>query len=164
MGHLHGTGPVVGSGVGFRDERAPGPAGGRPGARVQAAPGLGSAGTDDRGRPAGRWRERPWLTLVRPGSRRLPVPTRALFARLLLGAGVLCAAALALVGGVVLRAPGVIAVVLAGAVSACLAAGLARETTGPTRTPPLDAAAQAAGCTIGALLALAGTAAVAGGI
>ncbi|WP_448625596.1 hypothetical protein [Geodermatophilus sp. URMC 64] len=92
------------------------------------------------------------------------MPIRGPFARLLLGAGVLCAVVLALAGGVVLGASGVIAVVLAGAVAACLAAGLARETTGPERTPPLEAAVRAGAWTVGALMVVAGTAAVGGGM
>jgi hypothetical protein len=92
------------------------------------------------------------------------VPTRGPVARLLLGACVLCAVVLALAGGVVLRGSGVIAVVLAGVVAACLAGGLARETAGPARTPPLEAAAQGAAWTVGALMVLAGTAALGGGV
>src|SRR4051794_30643534 len=103
-------------------------------------------------------------SLSGPACWRLPVPTRGPFVRVLLGAGACCVAVLALVGGVALRGSGMVAVVLAGAVSACLAAGVARETSGVSRTPPLEAAVQAAGGAIGALLVLAGTAAAGGGL
>src|SRR3954471_7818090 len=69
--------------------------------------------------------------------RRLPVPIRGPIARLLLGAGLVCAGA------------------LAGAVAACLAAGVARETAPTGGASAVDAAVQAAGWTVGALLVLA---------
>ncbi|MGY1600853.1 hypothetical protein [Geodermatophilus sp. SYSU D00815] len=90
--------------------------------------------------------------------------TRGPFARFLLGAAALCALGLALAGGVVLRGSGVVAVLLAGGVAACLAAGVARETSGTSRISPWEAAGQAGAWTIGALLVLAGTAALAGGL
>jgi hypothetical protein len=92
------------------------------------------------------------------------MPTRGSFVRVLLGATLCCAAVLVLVGGVALRGSGVVAVVLAGAVAACLAAGVARETAGVSRMSPLEAAVQAAGWSIAALLVLAGTAALGGGL
>jgi hypothetical protein len=92
------------------------------------------------------------------------VPTRGPFVRVLLGVGVVPAAALALIGGVALRGSGVVAVLLAGAVAACLAAGVARETAGSSRTRAPEAAVQAAGWAIGSLLVLAGTAALGGGL
>jgi hypothetical protein len=92
------------------------------------------------------------------------VPIRGPIARLLLGAGLVCAGVLALVGGIALRGSGVVAVVLAGAVAACLAAGVARETAPTGGTSAVDAAVQAAGWTVGALLVLAGTAAIGGGL
>ena len=90
--------------------------------------------------------------------------TRGPFVRFLLGAGLLCAAVAALIGGVALRGSGVVAVALAGGVAACLAAGVARETSGVVRAKPLEAAALAAAWTIGVLLLLAGAAAVGGGL
>lgn len=92
------------------------------------------------------------------------MPTRGPFVRVLLGAGVAVSAVLALIGGVALRGSGVVAVLLAGAVSACLAAGVARETTGVRRTSAPEAAVRGAGWTVGSLLVLAGTAALGGGL
>ncbi|NYJ06104.1 hypothetical protein [Petropleomorpha daqingensis] len=92
------------------------------------------------------------------------MPTRGPFVQVLLGVAVVLAAALALVGGVALRASGVVAVLLAGAVAACLAAGVARETTGAAHLPAPEAAALAAGWTVGSLLVLSGTAALGGGL
>lgn len=91
------------------------------------------------------------------------MPIRGPLARFLLGAGVPCAAVLALIGGVALRTSGVVAVALAGAVAACLAGGVAREACSAHRTPPLEAAVQAAGWTFGALLVFAGIAVISGG-
>jgi hypothetical protein len=92
------------------------------------------------------------------------MPTRGPFVRVLLGVGVVLATVLALVGGVALRASGVVAVLLAGAVAACLAAGVARETTGVAHLSAPEAAARAAGWTVGSLLVLSGTAALGGGL
>jgi hypothetical protein len=92
------------------------------------------------------------------------VSHRGPFVRLLLWAGLLCAAVVALIGGVALRGSGVVAVALAGAVSACLAAGVSREGSGVVRTRPLEAAVLAAAWTVGVLLVLAGTAALGGGL
>jgi hypothetical protein len=92
------------------------------------------------------------------------VPTRGPFVRVLLGVGVVLAAALALIGGVALRGSGLVAVLLAGTVAACLAVGVARETAGSSRRSAPEAAVQAAGWTVGALLVLSGTAAIGGGL
>jgi hypothetical protein len=92
------------------------------------------------------------------------MPSRRPFARFLLGAGGSCAAVLVLVGGVILRGSGLIAVLLAGAVTACLTAGMAREAPAPRRVQPLEAGVQAAGWTVGVLLGLAGLAALGGGV
>jgi hypothetical protein len=92
------------------------------------------------------------------------VSTRGPIARLLLGAGALCALVVALVGGVALRTSGVVAVVLAGAVAACLALGLAREAPARSRSNPVEVAGHAAAWTVGVLLVLSGTAALAGGV
>jgi hypothetical protein len=91
------------------------------------------------------------------------VPTRGPFIRVFLGVGVVLAGALALIGGVTLRTSGVVAVLLTGAVAACLAAGVARETSGAHLSAP-EAAVHAAGWTFGSLLVLAGTAALGGGL
>jgi hypothetical protein len=92
------------------------------------------------------------------------VSTRGPFVRVLLGAGVVLAALLALIGGVAMRGSGLIAVLLAGAVAACLGAGVARETSGTRGTTPPEAAVQAAAWTVGSLLVLSGTAALGGGL
>jgi hypothetical protein len=92
------------------------------------------------------------------------VSIRGPIARLLLGAGALCALVVALIGGVALRTSGVVAVVLAGAVAACLALGLAREAPERARWSPVEVAGHAAAWTVGALLVLSGTAAMAGGV
>jgi hypothetical protein len=87
---------------------------------------------------------------------------RGLFARVLLCLALGGAGALAVIGGLATSGPGLVAVGLAGALAASAAVGIARER--PERdTSPLDAAVQAAGGTVGGLLALAGAAVFAGG-
>jgi hypothetical protein len=71
------------------------------------------------------------------------------------------AGALAVIGGLAARGPGLIAVGLAGALAASAAAGITRENPARDKSP-LDAAVQAAGWTVGTLLAVAGAAALAG--
>jgi hypothetical protein len=91
------------------------------------------------------------------------VPDRAPSLRVLRWAGLLCAGALAVTGGLALRAPELVAVGVAGTLAACMAAGIAREAPGnPTRSA-LEAAAAAAGATVVALLVIAGIAVLAGG-
>ncbi len=93
---------------------------------------------------------------------------RGLPARLLLGLAAVTAAAVAVVGGLALRPPGLLAVGLASVVTACLAGGVAREsgdgpTAGARRGPsPLDAAWRTGAATIVVLLFLSGTAALGG--
>jgi hypothetical protein len=84
--------------------------------------------------------------------------------RVLLGLAVACGGAVALVGGLYVRGPGLIAVWVTGALVGCLAAGIAREAPGSQRTAPLDAAVQAGGWTMLALLILSGTAVVSTGV
>ncbi|SFP19298.1 hypothetical protein SAMN05660464_2421 [Geodermatophilus dictyosporus] len=86
---------------------------------------------------------------------------RGLPARLLLGVGALALTAVVVVGGLALRPPGLLAVGLAAVVTACLAAGVARESTdgGPA---PLEAAWRTGAATIVVLLFLSGTAALGG--
>ncbi|SDC45154.1 hypothetical protein SAMN05660690_1491 [Geodermatophilus telluris] len=86
---------------------------------------------------------------------------RGLPVRLLSGVAALALAAVAVVGGLALRPPGLLAVGLAAVVTACLAAGVARESTdgGPA---PLEAAWRTGAATIGVLLVLSGTAALGG--
>src|SRR4051795_7947292 len=81
-----------------------------------------------------------------------PVPGHGLLARLLLGLGVLVAGPLLVAGGIALRGPGLVAVVLAGVLAACTAAGIARESP-RQRTSTVEAATQGAGWTVGVLLA-----------
>lgn len=91
------------------------------------------------------------------------MPGHGLLARLLLGLGVLVAGPLIVAGGIALRGPGLVAVVLAGVLAACTAAGIARESP-RQRTSTVEAATQGAGWTVGVLLAIAGVAALAGAV
>jgi hypothetical protein len=70
----------------------------------------------------------------------------------------------AVVGGLALRGPGLVAVAVAGALAACLGWGTARESTAPTRRSNTEAAVLAAAWTVGALLVLSGTSVLAGGV
>jgi hypothetical protein len=100
---------------------------------------------------------------LRPGAPwSLPLSERGPFARVLLWLALGGAGALAVIGGLASRGPGLVAVGLAGALAASAAAGIARDSPRPDRSP-LDAGVQAAGWTVVVLLALAGAAALAGG-
>jgi hypothetical protein len=94
------------------------------------------------------------------------VSDRGLPARLLLGLAALTATAVAVVGGLALRPPGLLAVGLASVVTACLAGGVARESANEPGAAggraPLDAAWRTGAATIGLLLFLSGTAALGG--
>jgi hypothetical protein len=92
------------------------------------------------------------------------VSIRGPIARLVCGVVVLCAGGLAIAGGLELHGPGLIAVAVAGALSGCLALGIAREAPGADRRSTTDAAVQTAGWTIGSLLVLSGIALVLGGV
>jgi hypothetical protein len=92
------------------------------------------------------------------------VPVRGPLARVLLWSGAVGAGGLAVVGGLSLRASGLVAVGLAGMLAACAAAGIARESSRPDRRSTIEAAVQAAGCAVGGLLALAGIATLAGAV
>jgi hypothetical protein len=92
----------------------------------------------------------------------LPLSERGLFARVLLWLALGGAGALAVIGGLATSGPGLVAVGLAGALAASAAVGIARECPERDKSP-LDAAVQAAGGTVGVLLALAGAAVFAGG-
>ena len=92
------------------------------------------------------------------------MPVRGPLARVLLWSGALGAGALAVVGGLSLRASGLVAVGLAGMLAACAAAGIARESSRPDRRSTIEAAVQAAGCAVGVLLVLAGIATLAGAV
>ncbi|CCG01568.1 hypothetical protein [Blastococcus saxobsidens] len=91
------------------------------------------------------------------------MPARRPLLRFLLGLGLACAAVVAVVGGIALRGPGLVAVCVSGGLAGCIAAGVARETPGPPRRSTVEAAGQAAAITIGALLVVSGTAVLAGG-
>ncbi|MGY2002001.1 hypothetical protein [Blastococcus sp. SYSU DS1024] len=91
------------------------------------------------------------------------MPVRGPLFRFLIGLGLACAAVVAVVGGIALRGPGLVAVCVSGALAGCVAAGVARETPGPARRSTLEAAVQAAAVTIGVLLVVSGTAVLAGG-
>ena len=92
----------------------------------------------------------------------LPLSERGRLARVLLALALGGAGALAVIGGLASRGPGLVAIGLAGAPAASAAAGIARENPRRERSA-LDAAVQAAGCAIGALLVVTGLAALAGG-
>lgn len=70
----------------------------------------------------------------------------------------------AVVGGLALRGPGLVAVAVAGALAACLGWGTARESTSSTRRSNAEAAILAAAWTVGVLLVLSGTSVLAGGV
>ncbi|WP_100500230.1 hypothetical protein [Geodermatophilus chilensis] len=89
--------------------------------------------------------------------------TRGPLPRPLLWAGAVVGAGLAVVGGLALRPPGVVAVGLAAVVAACLAAGVARE-SGPGRQAVVDAAWKAGVATVAVLLVLSGTAVLGGAV
>jgi hypothetical protein len=72
--------------------------------------------------------------------------------------------ALALAGGLALRGPGLIAVCVAGLFTACLCAAIAHEEHGGNGRVSVAAGAQGAAWTVAGLLAVAGTAGLAGGV
>jgi hypothetical protein len=90
------------------------------------------------------------------------VPVRGPITRVLLWSGGVGLGAVGLVGGLSLRAPSLVAVGLAGALAASVAAGVARESRRNDERSIIEAAVQAAGCTVAVLLVLAGIAALAG--
>lgn len=92
------------------------------------------------------------------------MPVRRPLVRLLRGAGVLCVGVLAVVGGLALRGSGLVAVGVAGMLAAAVATGFARDVPGRDRPSAANSAIQAGGWTVGALLALAGLAVLAGGL
>jgi hypothetical protein len=92
------------------------------------------------------------------------VPIRAPLPRVLMWAIVLLCGLLAVVGGLALRGPEVVAVGVAGVLAGCMAAGIAREVpAGARRRSTLETAASAGATTVGGLLLVAGIAALAGG-
>ena len=89
--------------------------------------------------------------------------TRGPLSRFLLGLGAVAGGVLAVVGGLALRPPGLVAVGLAAVVAACLAAGVARESR-PGRPAVIDAAWKAGATTVVVLLVLSGTAVLGGAV
>lgn len=89
--------------------------------------------------------------------------TRGPLPRLLLWTGAVAGAGLAVVGGLALRPPGLVAVGLAAVVSACLAAGVARESRAGQQSV-VDAAWKAGAATVAVLLVLSGTAVLGGAV
>ena len=92
------------------------------------------------------------------------MPQRRPIPRPLLVTGLTAAGLVAVVGGLALRGPGLVAVAVAGALAACLGWGTAREATGPSTRSTTEAAALAAAWTVGVLLVLTGTSVLAGGV
>ena len=92
------------------------------------------------------------------------MPHRRPFLRYLVMAGLVAAGLVAVVGGLALRGPGVVAVAVAGALAACLGWGTARESTAPVRRSNTEAAVLAAAWTVGVLLVLSGASVLAGGV
>jgi hypothetical protein len=94
---------------------------------------------------------------------RLLVPVRGPLARVLLWSGGLGAGALGVLGGLSLRAPGIVAVGLAATLAACTAAGIAQESSRNDLRTTIEAAVHAAVWTVVVLLVLSGIAVLAGG-
>jgi hypothetical protein len=92
------------------------------------------------------------------------VTVRRPLSRVLLGGALLGAGALAVIGGLAVRGPGLVGVCLAATLAGCTAAGIARESSGSSRGSALEAAVWATGCTAGAVLVVAGVSTVAGGM
>jgi hypothetical protein len=97
-------------------------------------------------------------------SQEADVPVLGPLVRLLSWIGLACAGALVVIGGLGLRVPGLVAVVVAGLLAACMAIGIAPVSSRSGRRSVLEPAIQAAGWTVGVLLALVGVAALAGGV
>ncbi|MGY1635747.1 hypothetical protein ACI78V_03735 [Geodermatophilus sp. SYSU D00742] len=92
------------------------------------------------------------------------MPTRGPLARLLLGVGLLVGGGFVAVGGLALPPTGLVAVGIAAVVSGCLAAGIARESSGQDRRRTVEAAWQAAVATVVVLLVLSGSAVLGGAL
>jgi hypothetical protein len=91
------------------------------------------------------------------------VSIRRAASRVLIGAALLSAGSLAVVGGLALGGPGLVGVGLAATLAGCTAAGIAREAPDRSRGSALEAAVWAAGWTAGVVLVVAGVSTVAGG-
>ncbi len=92
------------------------------------------------------------------------MPHRRSLPRPVLVTGLIVAGLVAVVGGLALRGPGLVAVAVAGALAACLGWGTAREAPGPSARSNTEAAVLAAAWTVGVLLVLTGTSVLAGGV
>jgi hypothetical protein len=92
------------------------------------------------------------------------VPRRGPLTRSLLVVGLAVGGALVLAGALALRGPGLTAVAVAGLFAACLCGAIARESADDGARSTVGAAAQGAAWTVAVLLALAGTAGLAGGV
>ncbi|MGY1621223.1 hypothetical protein ACI789_03375 [Geodermatophilus sp. SYSU D00965] len=92
------------------------------------------------------------------------MPTRGPLTRLLLGLVLLCGAAFAVVGGLALPPSGLVAIGIAGLVSAGLAWGIARESSGRNGRLAVEAAWRTAAATVAVLLVLSGTATIGGAL
>jgi hypothetical protein len=82
----------------------------------------------------------------------------------LIWTGLGCAGLLALAGGLALWGPGLVAVGVGGLLAAGTAAGIARESTAPSRRSTVESAVHAAAWTVCGLLVVAGVSALAGGV
>ncbi len=91
----------------------------------------------------------------------MPVPRPVI--RTLTVVGLLVAVVFAAVGGLALRAPGVVAVGVAGLLAGLTAAAIAHDAPARTLRSTMEAAALATAGTVGALLVVSGTAALLGG-
>ncbi|SFE12593.1 hypothetical protein [Blastococcus tunisiensis] len=92
------------------------------------------------------------------------MPHRRPLIRLLRWGGALCVGLLAVVGGLGMRAPGLISVAVAGVLAAAVVVGMARDGTGRERHPVVSPAVQAGAWTVALLLALIGLTVLAGGV
>jgi hypothetical protein len=92
------------------------------------------------------------------------VSDRGPLARVLFGGALLGVGALAVTGALALRGPGLVGVALATTLAGCMAAGIAREAPAARRRSALESAVWAASWTGGAVLGVAGLAALVGGV
>jgi hypothetical protein len=92
------------------------------------------------------------------------VSARGPLARVLLWTVLLCVGALAVVGGLTLRGSGLVAVGVVALLAGSTAAGIAREQGGRPVRSVVEAAVQVTAGTVVAVLAIAGVAALAGGV
>ena len=92
------------------------------------------------------------------------MPARGPLVRTIVVVAAVLGGALALAGGLALRGAGLTAVAVAGLFAACLCAAIAHEEHDGNLRSSLAAAAQGAAWTVAVLLAVAGTAGLAGGV